>query len=306
MTKKHLYIGITISILLLFLLFPNVTLIGARTGLNLWFQTLLPTLLPFMIITNILVYINGDLYISKFFSKYTQRILGISTPSNYALFTGLLCGYPMGAKTIADLINSNKISQKEGQYLLCFCNNTSPMFIMGFICHASLGTTTYALIMFLAIYISPFIYCFIIRVWTKPFNLNHNYEVRQDKPFSLIALDNAIMSSISVMLKFGGYIMLYSIIASFIISYIEVAPTLKGILICSCEITTGISYLAKNCNMAYCVPIICAFTTFGGFSTITQTASIINNTKLRIFPYIIAKLATSILSYTIAFLLLQF
>ena len=39
----------------------------------------------------------------------------------------------MGAKITADLIRNQSISVEEGTYLLSFCNNTSPIFIMNFL-----------------------------------------------------------------------------------------------------------------------------------------------------------------------------
>lgn len=60
-------------------------------------------------------------------------LLGTSYYGTFAVLTGFLCGYPMGAKTTSDLLNVNKISRSEASYLLSFCNNTSPAFILSYV-----------------------------------------------------------------------------------------------------------------------------------------------------------------------------
>ena len=56
---------------------------------------------------------------------------GISGYGSFAVIAGFLCGYPMGAKVTADLTVSERISPDEGAFLLSFCNDLSPMFILG-------------------------------------------------------------------------------------------------------------------------------------------------------------------------------
>lgn len=46
-------LGATLFVILLF--FPGLVFEGAKMGLNLWFFTLVPTLLPFMVFSNILI-----------------------------------------------------------------------------------------------------------------------------------------------------------------------------------------------------------------------------------------------------------
>ena len=48
----------------------------------------------------------------------------------------------MGAKVTADLVCTKKIERSEAAYLLSFCNNTSPVFIVNFIIHKILRDRT--------------------------------------------------------------------------------------------------------------------------------------------------------------------
>ena len=92
-----------------------------------------PERTPFMITSNLLIKTNLVYFLSKVLHPLFGRLFHVSSSGCYAILIGFLCGYPMGAKTISDLILSNQISVQEGRYLLSFCNNTSPMFLLSYI-----------------------------------------------------------------------------------------------------------------------------------------------------------------------------
>ena len=98
------------------LIFPQVTLDGASEGLRLWFQNVLPAQFPFMICILLLLK-NG---------------LGSGSGSVPSVFlTGILSGYPGGAKSIEVLYRQGQISAKRLQWLMSFCNNSGPLFMVG-------------------------------------------------------------------------------------------------------------------------------------------------------------------------------
>ena len=119
-----------VLLLLVFLLmFPQKSLYAAREGMKLWLNTLIPTLLPFLILTGILLHTNTIEKILKPFAFFWKTCFGLSPWGAYAFLTGMLCGYPMGAKIAADLYKNGRISKREAHYLLTFSNNPSPVFL---------------------------------------------------------------------------------------------------------------------------------------------------------------------------------
>ena len=130
-----------VFLFLIMLICPKAVFTGASQGLLLWFQIILPTLFPFLLVTDLLLATGSIRYISSAFGGILSRIFGVSENGSFAVITGFLCGYPMGAKTAADLTVSNYISREEGQYLLSFCNNTSPVFILNFLVWKTLQDT---------------------------------------------------------------------------------------------------------------------------------------------------------------------
>ena len=130
--KRILLSLFTLFFLILLLGFPSAALEGARNGLLLWAYTVLPALLPFMIITGIIAALDiVNLAVRPFF-PLLSGFFHFSQPACFVFLTGLLCGYPMGAKMDRDLLERDQITPTEAKYLLAICNHPSPMFLTGY------------------------------------------------------------------------------------------------------------------------------------------------------------------------------
>ena len=137
---KQIISALPIVFLFLAMLFsPKAVFEGAESGLLLWFQIVFPTLFPFMLISGLMLAGGGINIIARLFGRMFSVLFATSKNGAFAVITGFLCGYPMGAKVSADLVRAGRITQNEGAYLLSFCNNTSPVFIMNFIVWKTLG-----------------------------------------------------------------------------------------------------------------------------------------------------------------------
>lgn len=130
--KRILLSLLALFFLILLLLSPGTALEGARKGLLLWAYTVLPTLLPFMIGTGVIAAMGAVGLVVKPFSPLLSGVFHFSQPAGFVFLTGLLCGYPMGAKMDRDLLERGQISWEEACYLLSICNHPSPMFLTGY------------------------------------------------------------------------------------------------------------------------------------------------------------------------------
>jgi len=300
--KKYFLMFAIIVFFVLMLCFPNETFVGASNGLLLWFQTLLPTLLPFIIISNLLVHTNAVSYISKVIHPFIQKFFSVSAHGSYAVLVGFLCGYPMGAKTVADLIKTNKISLKEGQYLLSFCNNTSPMFIISYIVMQNFNDETYVLGVLGILCMTPML-CSLIFKRFYDMSIINSQDKNEREPFTFCfdIFDSCIMNGFNTITKIGGYVILFSVLFSLSqkLPVKWLLPTL--------EISNGIPMIL-NLGLPFTVSFsyVLALTSFGGFCAIAQTYSMISETKLKIFPYIIQKLITALVTSLFAIIYIQF
>ena len=299
---KQIFFAIaSIAFFFLMLCFPKETLAGASDGLLLWFQIVLPTLLPFFIFTNLLIHTNSIVYISHVCSPVLKRLFSVSANGSFAVLAGFLCGYPVGAKVTADLVKTNRISLSEAKYLLSFCNNTSPAFIMSYIVVQNLKDETQLLPTLLILYLSPMLCSFLFR---KFYHINRdtlitNEAMNNKLCFSFEIFDNCIMNAFENITKVGGYIILFSILFSLgsLLPITHLLPLL--------EITNGIPHILKHVSdyeISYAFVVF--LTSFGGFCAIAQTSAMLSGTKLSIVSYTIEKLVTALVTSLLAFLYL--
>ena len=132
--RKYFLYLLPFLFLLLILLFPAQARNGASNGLLLWFNVLLPTLLPFMILSDLI----RRLHIIDTLCNRISARTGKNLYFLYPLLLGLLTGLPLGAKLTAEAIRSGQLSRRKGQFLLTVCNNSSTMFLMGYVAEVQL------------------------------------------------------------------------------------------------------------------------------------------------------------------------
>jgi len=259
----------------------------------LWFNVIIPSLLPSIIISNMIVSVYGDTF---------------KNPFLYIVFTGLLCGYPLGAATTVQLSNKSKIETKKLQFLMAICNNSSPMFIINYIIIATLNQKSSLFQMIVIIYFPLFVLLilFMIRNHTIKQHISiSDFHKTDVKNINMHALDSSIMTGFEIITKVGGYIILFSILSAYIQSLPIKNEILKCIITGTLEITTGIDCIGKaGFSIELKKILVCIFTAFGGMSCIAQTQSIIHESGFSIKKYIYHKLIITLLTAFMAYFMI--
>ena len=73
-------------------------------GLVLWYANILPCLFPYLVLT---AFIGKLSVVPRIFNKlgrFTAKIFKTRGVIAYAIFISMLCGYPVGSKTMSDLV----------------------------------------------------------------------------------------------------------------------------------------------------------------------------------------------------------
>ncbi len=306
--KRNLFHIIIILFFAVILIFPETVFNGACTGLLLWFEIVLPTLLPFLIVSGLLINTPAIHLLVKVTSPAFSRLFHVSDFGSFSVLCGFLCGYPMGGKVTSDLYRSGKISLEEAKYLLSFCNNTSPMFIISFVMHQSLNAAHLIVPAMCILFLSPLLCSFIFRIFykldtpkhklspTNAFPVNQNYNL----------LDDCIMKSFETITKIGGYIMLFSILVTLFSSLPVTHSLIDMLFLPFLEITNGVSLLSQSMiPFSDKFVIMLSLVSFGGWCSIAQTKCIVSDSSIPLFPYIIQKLVTTLVTSLLASIFLK-
>ncbi len=310
--KKTLTGLFAVFSLLFVLCFPRQAMEGASEGLLLWFNQLIPALFPCMLLTQLLL---ASGLLDRLGTRCTApgRFTGLSGNGLYVAILGMLCGCPMGAKLTADFYRTGRISRTEALRLLCFTSQLSPAFLIDFVAYNSFLDPLCRKLLLTSYYMSPGLMLLFVRcifrnpskTATRQSKRIHQIsfsDVQQQKEVSQIPevqgnLDTSITNSLATIVHLGGYIILFSVIASGF-RYLSPLPTKANcIALCTVEITTGIQQLQSNLwpllPKAVLLNSLCAF---GGLCGMMQVQSVLRGSTLPLSVYIAAKLVQALLT----------
>lgn len=282
--RTYLILCITVVISLITLIsMPEVCVTGARYGLVLWFDSILPTLFPFFVITRLIIELN----------LCPKRLLHY-----YPVLIGLLSGYPNGALTIGELVKRGQLSAHKGQYLLVICNNASPVFLISFIGCICLDNVWGKYVIWLCVITASFItYLIIYKKDSTEYSENIKEPVKiQTGSLSLHCIfEQIIMKSFEVLVMVGAYIIIFSIIAHIILT-INIPDIYTVIATGILEITTGANLLSDvSLPDIYKYVIAAGICGFGGMSAILQSKGVICSSGLSITKYILHKIICAVI-----------
>lgn len=223
--KRKIIIFFYICLLFFLLFHPKEALTGVKNGLGLWLNIMIPTLLPFLILTGALLKTGNIRKLLKPSAFFWKTFFGLSPAGAYVLILGLLCGYPMGAKLAHDLYIDQQISRREGEYLLTFSCNASPAFIISYLSGILLKNKISAVQMILT-FLAADLFCMLFfrfvvyrghTVDSVCVNKIKKETYQQDSIG--VILDVSIMDGFETITRLGGYILLFSLILASISFY---------------------------------------------------------------------------------------
>lgn len=293
--------------------FSSSNIIAVQTSTDLFLNTIFPSLFPFLIVSELLSYTSIISFLSAKCEKIMKPLFNVPGIGAYPFIMGLLSGYPVGAKIVADLRTQNFISKSEGERLLIFTNNAGPLFVIGSIgCSMYLNSTIGFL--FLAVNIISSIFTGFIfgKICGKN---NRDYSNTQITELSFSSLANVISKSIRkaffTLSNVCGFVIIFSLIISMIktsgilslINNIWVENFILGII----EITNGIKLISSISSKSLFFNLV--FTSIllssGGICVLLQVWSCTSNTDLSIKPYIFGKIFCALFAGFFMFIILK-
>jgi len=282
----------------LFLLFPGVVLAAARTGLLLWFNNVMPALLPFMIIANMFINFGFARFLGQFLQPFMKRVFCLPGVGGFAFIVGLTSGYPMGAKTVADLYRNKELNAKEAQHLLAFCNNAGPVFILGAVGVGMFGSNTVGYILWTGHVLAAVILGVLLRR-KKQVEVKGKFPLDTPPPIGK-ALGESVKSAMESMAVIGGLIIFFAVIVA-VLGEIGLPDEglLAGVISGAIEVTGGVYKISLLEHSTIMVGLAAFVIAFRGMSIHMQTLHFISGTEIKTLPYILSKILHGILAAVI-------
>lgn len=132
------------------LLYPQESMEAAKSGLQLCYNVIIPSLFPFFVLSNLVVELGLAGYLGRALEGVMRPLFDVSGACASAVALGFIGGYPVGAKTAIRLYEKGMCTRTEAERLLSFCNNSGPAFILGVVGAGVFSSSRVGVLLYLA------------------------------------------------------------------------------------------------------------------------------------------------------------
>ncbi len=292
---------IAASLIFLCLYSPDKMVEFAIKGLDLCGRSIIPSLFPFIVFSDMLI--NSRVFdnLPEFFGRTFEKLFKINRSAFGAFLIGMLCGFPLGLKYACDLYKRRSITKEECERLICFVNNTGPSFVIagiGVAMRESVreGTAIYLLQIFSA------------TVFGVILSLNKNYisaEKQQEHIYKDFSFSEAVKVSALNSIYICGFITFFSIISGFV-GVISDNSILKCTFSIFLEIGNASLLCSRLDNTALSFAMTAAAVSFSGLSVHMQSKIFLNEVDISVKKYYLCKFLQGGFSFLLGFLIFKF
>lgn len=307
------------------IIFPQESLDASIRGLNMWWEIVFPSLLPFFIVSELLIGFGVVKFIGVLLEPLMRPLFRVPGVGGFVLAMSMASGTPSGAKLTATLRQDGQLTKLEAERLVSFTNSSNPIFIFGAVAVGFFHNPQLGVILALAHYLGIITVGLVMRFHgnneeartiekkKKPsirdaFAALHKTRIKDERPIGQL-LGDAVMSSIQTLLMIGGFIIIFSVInkllyllgaTAFLASFIAYLFKLLGLnemlnmafISGLFEITMGsdMASQVKEATLFHKTIVTSFFLGFCGFSIQAQVASLLAQTDVRFKPFFIARI----------------
>lgn len=280
------YITPILFIALEFVLLHNSKIVTTSiiNSLKIFIYNIFPSLLPTMVVGNILVKNNIFIIIPRFIKKVFYNIFMFNDEMINIYIMSLFCGAPTNFLFINNAYNENVINDEEADTLLRCTNFVNPLFIIT-TSNVIFAKKFVGILTIILMVISSLLKAFLLKSKRKQRKIsknNENFFITFNK-----SIKESINSLLNIFIIFICFNILISLINEIFLLNETTLTLLNGIL----EMTSGIMkirYLNINFLLKYLMYIF--FLLFGGLSIHMQSFSMLKNKKIRYLKYFIFRL----------------
>lgn len=295
------------------LLKPQLCIASASEGIKLCLEIVGPSLFPFFVCSKILIKNGFAERMGKALSFIMRPVFNVPGCGAFAFVTGLLSGCPAGAGTVVDLYEKNMCTHNEAQRMLCFCNNSGPLFIIGSVAVGMLGFAEVGATLYISHIVSAVVVGVVMSNYKRGETVKNIYCTLSDKSTDVVG--QSMRESVFLTGYVCGFVIFFAVVAGIvkesgiitaIAQHTPFADAVEGLLLGMLEMTNGISHLS---NGRISISVLCAISFvigFGGLSVALQVYGIVRKHNFSMVIFSFAKLLQGITCALVTFLIVSY
>ncbi len=280
---------------------------GIKKGVALCRDVLLPSLFPFLVLSEILLLLGATAFPAKILARPLSRLLGIGEDGCSVLLLGVLCGVPVATAAALSLEEKGQLSRAEFCRLNLFANTPSAGFVILVVGGALFGSPAAGAALFLALLLSALTVGFLLHVFGK--KLPREEKKQGDgieKPISVPALTACVQKGFSTFLQISAFVLLFSLVTEAINAATGALPPLPRVLLGGiAEMTGGVANAVATLPPRTAFLVSAFLLGFSGISVALQIFSVAERLHPRLSPFLLSKIAQGLLSLFFAAIYLK-
>lgn len=295
---------------------PQESIDGAKDGLALCFNVIVPSLFPFFVLSSLVVDLGLAAYLGRAMEGLMRPLFRVSGSCAAAVALGFIGGYPIGARTTLQLYQQGLCSKIEAERLLAFCNNSGPAFIFGVVGAGVFGDGRVGLLL----YITHAVASILVGILFRFYGGNHKEGVssRQPKPIETVTLPAAFTSSITRALQstlnICAFVIFFAVFLRLLSAHGVLSAVAEGLSLIGFqpewarrlvaglfEVSSGVSSLQGNSQLVGRVSMAAFMLGWAGLSVHCQVLSFLVDTGLSARVYLAGKLCHGLVAAALTY-----
>ena len=290
---------------------PDQAIAGAKDGLTLCFNVIVPSLFPFFVLSSLVVDLGLAAHLGRALEGLMRPLFRVSGSCATAMALGFIGGYPVGARTALQLYQQGLCSKTEAERLLAFCNNSGPAFILGVVGAGVFGDSRIGLLLYLTHALASLLVGLLFRFYGG--SERRRTPPPQAKPIQAVtipaAFTGAVTRSLQSTLNICAFVVFFSVVLQLLSAYGVFAALAKllglmgfqpewakrlvaGLL----ELSSGVSSLRGGTQLTRRVSMAAFMLGWAGLSVHCQVLSFLVDSGLSAKTYLAGKLCHGLIA----------
>lgn len=291
---------------------PGEAIAGAKDGLTLCFNVIIPSLFPFFVLSSLVVDLGLAAYLGRAMEGLMRPLFRVSGSCAAAVALGFIGGYPVGARTALQLYQQGLCSKTEAERLLAFCNNSGPAFILGVVGAGIFGDSRVGLLLYLTHAFASLLVGLLFRFYGGGRREARSAPSRP-KPIQTVTLPaaftGAVSRSLQSTLNICAFVVFFAVVLRLLSAY-GVLSALAGLLSLAgfeaewakrlvaglLELSSGVASLRGGSQLAGRVSMAAFMLGWAGLSVHCQVLSFLVDSGLSARIYLAGKLCHGLIA----------
>ncbi|MBQ9784530.1 MAG: hypothetical protein IJW29_03415 [Clostridia bacterium] len=277
-------------------------------GLLLCARTVIPSLFPFMILSELVVTSGlADRLLARLCAPMC-RVLRLPTGGCVALILGLLCGFPVGARCAIAAYERGELSREGCERVLGAASPPSSAFVMGAVGVSLWSNRALGISLYLSVIASALLTCLFTSRRASPVPVAP-IPIRTQPSLGAAKFTGAVRASTESMLLICAYVVFFSALTGTLgmaLSSLGANETLRAVLTAIFEMSSGVSALSALSPVAPALILSAATLGWSGLSVHCQMLALCQGHDLSLRTYFLSKLLQALLCALICALLIHF